>query len=131
VPAQTAASSPVAAVAPASSRSPTFGWIVVGAGLVGIGAGTYFVIQSHAKRAELDGLCPDGPCPVSKRNQMAMLEDDSNDFGRLGAIGFAVGGVALVTGLTLALSALPPAKEVRSGFVPYVGFGTAGVRGKF
>ena len=109
----------------------TFGWVVVGIGSVGIGAGTYFVVQSHSKRAELERLCPDGPCPGSRLHELAELDDTSNDLGRLGMIGLAVGSVALVTGLTLVLSTLPPPKDARPGVTAYVGIGTAGFRGRF
>jgi serine/threonine-protein kinase len=114
-----------------SSSLPTIGWIVVGVGAVGVGVGTYFVVQSHSKRTEAEGLCPQGQCPESRRNDILELQSDSNDLGRIGVIGLAAGGAALVTGLTLVLSSLPKADETHASVAPYIAAGRAGVRGTF
>jgi tetratricopeptide (TPR) repeat protein len=53
-----AAATTTAAPQPSSSRAATVGWIVGGAGIVGVGVGTVFGLRSLASYDEAKGHCP-------------------------------------------------------------------------
>ncbi len=147
-----AAAPPPAAPVPAPGSSPTSdggssersggGGLRVGAyvgfglGAVGLAAGTLFSLQSASKRKDADEKfaqcggatgCTTGN-PLSA--EVDQLDSDAGSKQTLGIVGFAVGGVGVATGVTLLLLS-GGSDEKTAGVRPYVGLGSAGVRGRF
>jgi hypothetical protein len=114
-------------------------YVAFGVGVLGLGMGTYFLIDSRGKRADADtkeSECKaSGPClagdPLAE--ETASLDDDARSALKLSIVGFAVGGVGIATGTALFLLAGPSESGQASGFSirPVLGLGTAGVVGKF
>jgi hypothetical protein len=113
-------------------------YVAFGVGALGLGAGTYFLIDSRSKRSDADAKTQEcearGPCLASNplAGQIAELDDDASGSLTLSIVGFAVGGVGIATGAALLL--MSPSDEGQSaGFsiTPVLGFGTAGVIGRF
>ncbi|HMJ12019.1 MAG TPA: hypothetical protein VK524_11430 [Polyangiaceae bacterium] len=115
------------------------GFVALGVGVVGLGAGTFFLLQKSSKQSDADDLCtlPGGGCPASAREEIEQLDDDAKSAGTLSAVGFIVGGVGVATGVTLLIlsgksSAPEQARlEHKPGVRPWVGLGSAGVQGRF
>ncbi|HMJ11705.1 MAG TPA: hypothetical protein VK524_09855 [Polyangiaceae bacterium] len=77
-------------------------YVAMGVGVVGLGAGTLFGLQSKNKRDEADEICPKpNACPISKRERVEGLDDDAGSAQKLSLIGFIAGGVGVATGVTL------------------------------
>jgi hypothetical protein len=115
----------------------TIGFVAGGVGLVGVGLGTLFAIQRSNKVSDSQALCtgPNGSCPDSKKPAIDSLDDEAKKNGTLSVVGFAVGGAALVTGVTLIVmggkSKSSTAESDAPRVQPWVGFGSAGFLGKF
>jgi hypothetical protein len=113
-------------------------YVAFGVGALGLGAGTYFLIDSRAKRSDADAKEEEcrarGPClagdPLAK--ETASLDDDARSALTLSIVGFAVGGVGVATGTALLLMSSSSETQT-SGFSirPVIGLGTAGVVGRF
>jgi hypothetical protein len=80
-----------------------------GLGLVGIGIGTGFAIRSISKGNESDRHCRALACDAAG----VELNRQSMDATKVSIVGFAVGGAALVSGITLYLTA--PRATAESG----------------
>lgn len=119
----------------------TPGYIALGVGAVGLGAGVLFTLQSASKRsdandkfAECQRNGVDGECkqedPLSQ--EVAKLDDDAGSAKTLALVGYAVGGLGVAAGVTLLLldsSSSSSASEPH--IVPWVGYQSAGVMGTF
>jgi hypothetical protein len=153
-PAATVAPEPTQAPAPATSPAPgadqgtttsaddrsglrTGSYIAFGVGVVGLAAGTFFTLQSSSKRKDADAKfeecggesgCRTGN-PLSE--EVADLDDEARSAMTLGIVGFAVGGVGIATGATLLVLSSGGTDERKAGVTPYVGFGVAGLKGRF
>jgi hypothetical protein len=112
-------------------------YVAFGVGIVGVAAGTLFTLQSASKRNDADEKfeecggasdCHTGN-PLSK--EVTSLDDDARSAQTLGIVGFAVGGVGLAVGTTLFILSSSGGSEQQAGVVPYVGLGTAGLKGRF
>ncbi len=111
------------------SSQRTLGWIVVAVGGVGVGVGVGTGLAASSKKSDLEKVCGDiSRCPESARSDV----DQYNNLRTASTIGFIAGGVGLAAGFTLVLTA-PTAKssEKRGGLRPFIGLGSAGVRGAF
>jgi hypothetical protein len=111
-------------------------YVAFGVGVLGLGAGTFFTLQSASKRNDADEKfeecggesgCFNGN-PLSK--EVSDLDDDASSAQTLGIIGFAVGGVGLAAGTVLFIMSAD-SKEETASVRPYVGLGSAGLTGKF
>ncbi len=111
-------------------------YVAFGVGLVGLGAGTFFTLQSASKRSDADDKfeacggesgCYNGN-PLSK--EVEELDGDARSAQTLGIIGFAVGGVGLAAGTVLFFMSADNQEQTAS-VRPYVGIGSAGLTGKF
>lgn len=152
-PATTSAPEPTAAPPPSSSPAPVDqgpaepaddksglrigSYVAFGVGIVGVAAGTFFTLQSASKRNDADEKfeecggetgCHTGN-PLS--DEVSALDDDARSAQTLGIVGFAVGGVGLAVGTTLFILSSGGSSEKQAGVVPYVGLGTAGLKGRF
>ena len=110
-------------------------YAALGVGVVGLGMGTVFGLQSMSKRASADEMCPDpNRCLISKKDEVEGLDDDARRSQTLAAVGFAAGGVGVAAGITLFL--LSSKKENQSArprpaIHPWIGLQSAGVSGTF
>jgi hypothetical protein len=112
-------------------------YVAFGVGVVGLAAGTFFTMQSASKRKDADAKfeecggesgCHSGN-PLS--DEVASLDDDARSALTLGIVGFAVGGVGVATGATLFILSSSGSSETAATVQPYVGFGVAGLKGRF
>ena len=79
----------------------TIGWVASGVGLVGLGVGAGFGINSMAKRKESNEHCDGNLC-----NQTGVdLRDDAIRSGNVSTIATIAGGAALVGGIILLVTA--------------------------
>jgi hypothetical protein len=79
----------------------TIGWVASGVGLVGLGVGAGFGINSMAKRRESNDHCDGNLC-----NQTGVdLRDDAIRSGNVSTIATIAGGAALVGGIILLVTA--------------------------
>jgi hypothetical protein len=85
--------------APASSGLKTWGLIVGGAGLAGVGLGVYFGLRASSKWSSAQDGCKPGQCASGSQAQEDQA--DASSAGTLSTIAFVIGGTALVTGITL------------------------------
>jgi hypothetical protein len=101
-----------------------------GAGVVGLGVGIGAGLAATSKHSTLQGECMDSVCPPT-----AKAEGDLDSFHSLrtvSAVGYAVGALGLIGGGVLFFVA-PTRKRATTAAVvaPWLGLGTAGVRGAF
>jgi hypothetical protein len=103
------------------------GWITAGVGVAGVAVGTVFGLVTTSKNNQAKGLCPTTFCSTEAQlDQHASLVDSARSARTGSIIGFAVGGVALVSGATLLLTA-PSAHREALRLAPVVGLGLLGV----
>jgi hypothetical protein len=120
-------------VAPETSpalRAAMFG--ALGVGVVGLGVGTVFALQSHGKRTRVDGLCPDDRCPVASADEIADLQAQASTDGKIAAASLVAGGVGVATGG--ALFFVTRAREARAdqaSVSPWFGPTSLGLAGRF
>ena len=116
-------------VAPTASPQRLIGWIVAGAGVVGLGVGTGFGLMSKSKTSERDEICPSSDCPRSKINQYLDAEKQAQSNATVSNVAFVVGGVAIAAGVVLVLTApSQPANAagVTAHIAPWAGPNSAG-----
>ena len=91
-----------------SSTQRTLGFITLGAGVVGIGAGAYFGARALSKNAEAEPMCT-VPAPCERGGVDAAdfeaLKREAHDARTYSYIGVGVGGAAALTGIILLLTA--------------------------
>jgi hypothetical protein len=106
-----------------------------GVGAVGLGLGTVFIIQRGSKRSEADDLYSQcaPTCPPATQDEIADLDSSADSAGTLATVGFIVGGVGIASGVTLLLlsSKQAPTESAQAHIEPWIGLGSAGVRGTF
>jgi len=146
----TPTTAPAAATAPVTTEPPAStsagsgkgmrigSYVAFGVGAVGLGLGTYFLIDSRGKRSDADAK--NDQCEAQLRctanDPLAREVDDLDDQARsaltLSIVSFAVGGVGIATGTALFLASSPSEGE-QTGFTihPVIGLGAAGVAGTF
>lgn len=113
------------------------GWITVGIGVVGLGAGTYFLIDNRNNREAANALCnlPNNVCPSSQRSTIQSYDSTANTSEILSWIGYGVGGAGVVLGVVMLVlsrrgssEAAPPKAAVVH---PWFGLGSVGLSGSF
>jgi hypothetical protein len=119
------AAAPVGAL---SSPQRTIGWSVVALGGAGVVFGAVTGGLAVAKRSDLDDAgCRDGVCPAS-------LSGDVDRYGALrtmSTIGFIAGSASAALGALLVLTAPRAKAPAHAALSPWIGAGSAGVRGRF
>jgi hypothetical protein len=110
-----------------SSVQRTIGFISLGVGVAGLGAGTYFAARTFSKKDAASTMCTDA-APCSTQDEVDAYErtkSEAVNFRTYSYISFGVGGAAAVTGAILLLTA---PKVVSAGWrlAPAVGQGTIG-----
>ena len=127
----------------ADSPNRTLAYVVLGAGVVGVGIGSIFGLTALSKKSDLSKACPNSTCHTSQQGDL----DSAKTSGTISTIGFLVGGAALVAGGVLFFTASsgssatgsssgagsPSASVAPPAFVarPYFGLTSAGVSGSF
>jgi hypothetical protein len=132
-PAPTTSDTPAAPEKSSGSRALKIGgFIGLGVGAAGVGAGTVLLIMSKKARSDANALCTEanGVCPTENRAQVEAL-DSKADSRRNAAIGgFIAAGVGITAGVTMLV--LAPFYRGQSAFIaPYFTEDSLGVWGKF
>jgi PEGA domain len=128
--------SPVAALvttseAPRSSGNgrKTAGFVALGVGGAGLIVGGVTGFLALGKHSKLADVCPDGFCDPD--TQGAAL-NSYHTMGTIATVGFIVGGVGIATGTILLVTAPKESQSAnRATWSPFIGVGSAGVRGSF
>lgn len=117
---------------PASDQPPldgsaqrVTGVVLGGAGVVGIGLGTFFGLRAFSKWDEVKGACADYPYECGPES--AERRSSASSAGTASTVAFIAGGALLATGMVLYVTA--PSKKTRAAMV--VGPSSVGVRGQF
>jgi hypothetical protein len=110
-----------------SSSQPTWGWITLGVGAAGLAVGGATGLIAMGQRGTLDDSCVDKKCPPAQKSDV----DGYNQMRMISTIGFGVGAVGVVAGVTLLLTSPDPQPREQVGVRPWVGLGSAGVEGTF
>jgi hypothetical protein len=97
--------------------------VVGGVGLVGGAVTGGLAISEHSL---LDRDCDGRECPPERQSTL----DNFRTLATISTVGFIAGGVCVAGGVTLLVLA-SRAEPAKTGFVPYVGPGNIGVRGRF
>jgi hypothetical protein len=93
-------------------------------GLVGVGVGTYFGLQSASKHSDATAKCPQSQCPRTPDGEQGLgLWNDASTAGNRSTVAFVVGGVGLAGAAVLWFTA--PNSSARVG----VGVGSVQLRG--
>ncbi|HEV3192317.1 MAG TPA: hypothetical protein VGY54_17520 [Polyangiaceae bacterium] len=101
------------------------GLVAMGAGVVGVGLGTVFGLQSMSKHDDAQKACPNTQCTTQDG---VALWNDARSAGDLSTIFFAVGGVGLAGGAVLWFTAKSESADAPSAQVG-LGPGTIQLRG--
>ncbi len=99
--------------ASAGNGSRTVGFVLLGAGVVGIGVGSYFGLHAFSKWSERKDGCTNGCTPDAKK-----AGDSASSSALISDIGFGVGLIAAGVGTYLVLSA-KPANEAGSANIQH------------
>jgi hypothetical protein len=138
-----AAEAPAQAPAPARTTTPAppppprpglavAGWVVVGVGVVGLVAGTVFVVKNHAERNDASALCEPSGCPESKRAQISSFDSEADSASALSWVSYGAGAAGLVTGAVLLWANHGRPAPAQSGqVIPWFGRRATGVRVTF
>jgi len=108
------------------STQRTLGFITLGVGVVGLGAGGFFGARVLGKKSDASTMCtPTDPCTPDEAITFENTKRDARDARTYAFIGAGVGGAAAVTGVILLLTA--PKKTTAGWRVgPAVGLGNVG-----
>jgi hypothetical protein len=113
-------------------------YVAFGVGAIGLAGGTLFTLQSASKRKDADSTfaacqAEVGGCRTGdpRSQQTDELDRDADSKKTLGIVGFAVGGVGVAAGITLLVLSSGGDDETKAGVHPWIGLGSAGLRGRF
>ena len=109
-----------------ASGATVTGWILEGAGGLGLAVATGFLFQERAKNEEAETICPTGVnCTQDESSRYSTAIADAKRAQTLSIVGFAAGGAAIAAG-TILLLATPKSSASGLRFLPTLGMGTAG-----
>jgi hypothetical protein len=109
-----------------SSAQRTLGFITLGVGAIGLGAGAYFGARMLSKKADASTMCTDlTPCSPDGAVAYEKTKSDAHSARTNAFIGFGVGGAAALTGVILLLTA-PKATATGWRVAPAMGQSTVG-----
>jgi hypothetical protein len=112
------------------STQRTLGYVVGAVGVVGVGLGAVFGLQMKSKLSDRDGVC--GAAYLCTTNdqaeQIKLLTSEARNAATLSSVSFAIGGTALMAGITLLLTAPSKAPKPASTIDvrPWIGPNSAG-----
>ena len=88
---------------PSDTDLSTWGWILGGAGVVGVGVGTAFALSARSKYDDSLAFCKDSD-PNRCDATGVSLRDDARGRGNVATVALGLGGAALVGGFLLVLA---------------------------
>jgi hypothetical protein len=88
---------------PSDTDLSTWGWILGGAGVVGVGVGTAFALSARSKYDDSLAFCKDSD-PNRCNATGVSLRDDARGRGNVATVALGLGGAALVGGFLLVLA---------------------------
>jgi hypothetical protein len=107
------------------------GYVAVGVGVVGAALGTVMYFRGSSKSSDADdafsACSPE--CSPTQLSHVNDLDKQANTAGILTGVGYAVGGVGLVGGITLLL--LAPKQTEHVAVVPWISPNSVGLTGRF
>jgi hypothetical protein len=112
-------------------------YVALGVGALGLIGGTVFTLQSAGKRKDADKKHEEcggnSGCFESEdlSRQVDELDRDADTMKTFGIVGFAVGGVGVAAGVTMFLLSSGGDERKARSVEPWIGLGSAGVRGRF
>jgi hypothetical protein len=127
-PAGATTAAPAQTGAPPAAHPPVAAIAMLVVGGVGVGIGTVFGVLAMGAKSTLDGECGSSKKACPKQSDINALNTDAlvSDIGfGVGVVGLAIGTVMLVTHKSTETG------STRKGVVPWVGLGSAGLRGTF
>ena len=115
---------------PETEPAGTSPLVYVGFGVAGAGVlvGSITGVMALSKKASVDEECVDNRCPPSTHDDI----DSGRTLGNVSTIAFIVGGVGAGVGVYGLLSGGGDSPQAeKAGAEPWIGLGSAGVRGRF
>ncbi|MEO7034538.1 MAG: hypothetical protein ABI548_11575 [Polyangiaceae bacterium] len=116
-------------------------YVAFGVGAVGLGLGAYFLVKSSSTRSSSNALYDSyscnatGSCTAAQQAAYFGKVDDANSQRNLGVGALVVGGVGVVTGITLLIlssgQGTATAQNNAPHLTPLVGFRSLGLAGTF
>jgi hypothetical protein len=94
---------------PPVRKSPVPAYVLGGVGVVGLGIGTVFGLQTFSKKSDADAKCPGDVCTQEGHD----LEGEARTSAIISTIGFGVGIVALGAGAWWLLTSKPTTASLR------------------
>jgi hypothetical protein len=123
---------PGASVAP-TSEGLRWGVIAgLGVGTVGAGVGAMFALKKSSLDEQIERTCRADGCPGTREN--LAREHDANRAGLFATVAFIGAGAGVATAITLLVLDAGETSAERApvaGITPWLGFGAAGVGGRF
>ena len=120
------ATTPATATASAGFEQRTWGWVALGAGAAGLLVGGVTHVMARGEQSDLEDVCEGDRCPPRAQSDIDRYER----LWQISLAGFVVGGLGAAAGATLLLTA-PQERPVSAGVQPWIGIGSAGVKGVF
>jgi hypothetical protein len=109
------------------STQRTLGWTSLAMGGSGLVIGGVAGLMAMDQKTTLEKQCPDSECPPASHANV-----DKYDTTRLiSSVGFIAGALGTAAGLTLLLTAPRSQSSAQKTLTPWLGLGSAGVRGTF
>jgi hypothetical protein len=81
------------------------GYIVGGAGVVGLGVGAVFGLSVASKESERDAICPSGRCTRDEAQRIADINEEARSSAVATNVAVLLGGAAVLGGVALVLTA--------------------------
>lgn len=105
----------------------TLGFVALGVGAAGLVVGGVTGVLAMGKHGDLEDACAQGRCPASQQDTL----DSYRTLGTISTIGFVVGGVGAVTGVTLLLTSPKKSESASRGVGLQIGARSVALRGSF
>jgi hypothetical protein len=109
-----------------SGGSKVPAYAAFGVGVAGLAVGTVMMMVNRGKRDDADALCPNGPCPASKRAEIEDLDGSASSAATMSLVGFGVGIVGLGVGAVLLIMGKGNSKEPIRAANGFRSFGLSG-----
>jgi len=108
-------------------------YVVLGVGAVGLGVGTVFALTANGKYSDANDMCPSFPCQLTsddakKREDLGKEADSAKT---ISLVGFIAGGVGVAAGATMFILSGKKKQQQGLSVSPFVGVGSAGLKGSF
>jgi hypothetical protein len=108
-------------------------FVALGVGVAGLGIGTVFALTASGKYSDANDMCPSFPCQLTsddakKREDLGKEADSAKT---ISLVGFIAGGVGVAAGATLFVLSSGKKQQQGLSVSPFVGVGSAGLKGSF